>query len=133
MSNAELFYLLTAVLYALSIIASVFFIWWFVEKSKKIYWNYKMAKMLYGAWKDAYSAGYLLDERPGAPVEYFYSKFTDELFQEILRNGYIEGHEDSKYNRSNKVYCYGMFGEKYPPAWEYVQRLVEKRLDEKFQ
>ncbi|MDO8430228.1 MAG: hypothetical protein Q7S73_02580 [bacterium] len=107
------------------------FVWKLVEKFKRIYWNYKIANWLYSLWEDAYRAGYndKMLYRPYSFSENFIEQSS--VVSEIIKNGYLEGYDDGIMQKGHKVNEYKYFRkEKYPPVWEYIQRLV-KDSDEK--
>ena len=117
------------VLGTITVIAFSLFAWQIIEKTEKIRRQHKMAEYLYNLWKDAYWAGWNDGNRFKPAM--FYDQYTDSAIADILKCGYLEGYEDKYFCRSHKVNCYDVPPrEKYPPAWEYIQR-VAAELEEK--
>ena len=105
------------------------FSWKMIEKMEKIRRRHKMAEYLYDLWKDAYRAGWNDGNRFKPTM--FYCQYTDSAIADILKCGYLEGYDDKYFSRSHKVNCYDIPPrEKYPPAWEYIQRVAEKLEDQ---
>ena len=115
-----------AVLGSIFVMGFSLLVWKIVEKSKRIYWNYKIADWLYSLWEDAYRAGYndKMLYRPYSFSENFIEQSS--VVSEIIKNGYSEGYDDGITQKGHKANEYKYFRkEKYPPVWEYIQRLVK--------